>query len=308
LRYQPLNPKEPPVRLHQVNVCGLSPGTRYHYRVGGDGAWSDVSSFSTAPAVDDPDRTVVIGVTGDSRNEPTILGRLLEDMTDRGVDFHLFSGDIVDLSFVQGEWDDWFDAVGRSFATAPFISANGNHDALALNYVTQIALPGNEQFFAFDYGPAHIVVLDDSARNYDEEQVAFLEADLPAVDRERTPWVIAMHHRPIWSFSNHSSTARLQREWMPIYERHGVDLVLNGHDHNYQRMHPLRGGEIVDATEGVVYVVTGGGGAPLYGLTDNERQAVTTQSHHSLVLTVSTESIEGTAYGVDGTVLDTFSL
>jgi len=306
LGYQPVDRTEDPVRLHQLDVCGLSAGTSYFYRVGGEGAWSDVSSFTTAPAADAADRSIVVGVTGDSRNDPSVFGRIQDDMASEAVDLQLFTGDVVEISIVQTQWHDWFDAAGTHLATAPFMPSNGNHDGLSVNYLAQFAMPVNEKFFAFEYGPLYVVILDSDDKG--AEQVAFLEWALGRVDRVRTPWVVAVHHRPIWSQSNHSSDTELQSLWMPLYERLGVDLVLTGHDHNYQRTHPLVDGARVADGEGVVYVVTGGSGAPLYGVDPAAVMAVQEETNHYVLLRVSPTELELIARYVDGTMLDTLTL
>ena len=71
-------------------------------------------------------------------------------------------------------------------------------------------------------------------------------------------WKVAVFHHPPYTCGGHLGDERVQRRWVPLFERFNVDLVLSGHDHNYQRFR---------ARNGVRYVVDGGGGAPLYPLT-----------------------------------------
>lgn len=85
-------------------------------------------------------------------------------------------------------------------------------------------------------------------------QTAWLDRTLAA---SRARWQIVVFHHPAWTCGAYRSSAAVVREWVPLFERYGVDLVLSGHDHNYQRF---------AARHGVRYLVDGGGGAPLYPL------------------------------------------
>jgi hypothetical protein len=204
---------------------------------------------------------------------------------------------------------------------------NGNHEGLAVNYVLQFALPQEqsagegaegEEWYSFDYGNVHFVVLNDTAPEtlIRGEEADWLEADLAAVDRSVTPWVIAMHHKPPYSCSNHGSQRVPREAWQPIYDAHAVDLVINGHDHNYERSHPIRGfqpgtmdGMIVGEGEGTLYVVTGGAGAPLYGAgSDCPHTALSESTYHYTIVDVDDRTLTLTAYRIDDTMLDTFTL
>ena len=85
----------------------------------------------------------------------------------------------------------------------------------------------------------------------------WLRADLA---QTKQPWKIVAFHHPAYSTGSHGSDARVQSRLIPIFEAYGVQLVLNGHDHNYQRSLPLRAGQVTTTAEGgVVYIVTGAG-------------------------------------------------
>src|SRR4030095_11049701 len=79
------------------------------------------------------------------------------------VDFVLFTGDAVALGFVQSDLDDWFAAVADVLPSLPLAFVLGNHVVTARRYFEQFAAPGNEQWFDFDYGSIHFVVLHDTA-------------------------------------------------------------------------------------------------------------------------------------------------
>jgi hypothetical protein len=110
------------------------------------------------------------------------------------------------------------------------------------------ALPGDngEKWYSYDWGRIHFVALDTEA-SY-ATQAAWLDGDLAAT---ALPWKVVYFHRPPYSSGQHGSDTSLRRAFAPVFEKHRVQLVLAGHDHNYERMVPQRG---------VQYVVTGGGG------------------------------------------------
>lgn len=330
-----------PVRLHEAHVCGLEPGTDYYYKVGAPGAWSDVFDVATAPERGStaPFRFVV---AGDSRNDAATWAAVARAIGESGADFQMFTGDAVALGIHQRDWDAWFGAsaggvpVADTLARVPLMPANGNHDALAVNYVIQFALPQDEsageqaqgeQWYSFDYGNAHFVVLDSNAGDdvIAGAQADWLEADLAAVDREVTPWVFAFHHHPPYSCSTRHGSDRVVREaWQPIYDRHRVDFVFTGHDHLYERGKPIRGfqagskaGALAEATaeglpvdgSGTVYVVTGGAGAPLYGADDSCYHTQLTESvYHYVVIDIEGPTMRYAAYRLDGSVLDEFEI
>ncbi|HVV82134.1 MAG TPA: metallophosphoesterase family protein [Kofleriaceae bacterium] len=257
------------VRIHEAHLCGLTPDTMYDYQVVSDaGHTSPVYTFHTAPDMTaTPDAQVAITSVGDSRDGFDVWADLVGQIQQRAPDLVLFSGDACTFGTLQNEWEDFFDVAEPLFATTPVISTHGNHDLNSINYYAQFAMPGDEANFGFDYGPAHITVANDSPVLLEDitgsvEQ--FLDRDLTA--HEGAPWLLVTHHRPAYSASlNHGSDPTLQTEWVPIFDRHHVDLVLNGHDHDYERTFPMRGNQVqASPADGTVYVVSGGAGATLY--------------------------------------------
>jgi hypothetical protein len=304
------------VRMHEVHLCDLAPDTTYRYRVGGaDGAtehWSPTYAFRTAPdPAASPDAEVTIAFVGDSRGGNVVWAQIVEQLLARAPDLVLFSGDAVKMGTNQDEWDGFFTAAEPLFATAPVVVAHGNHEVNAINYYAQLAMPGDEQSFALDYGPAHLTVLNDSP--VDDGALGgairdFLAADLAASDG--APWQLVMHHRPLYSASpSHGGDRELRALWEPLFDAHAVDLVLNGHEHDYERTFPMRGG-VAQATpaEGTIYVVSGGAGAGLYDNGADVWTAYSESTHSGVILEVRQGSLDATAVREDGSLLDRFSI
>jgi tartrate-resistant acid phosphatase type 5 len=171
----------------------------------------------------------------------------------------------------------------------------GNHDVAAGHGAEQLRHLGLPDLpYTKSLPGLRLLFLD--ANRVDQAQTAWLEERLgepgPALQ------AVVFHH-PAWSCSRHDSHERVRRFWVPVLERHRVALVLNGHDHNYQRF--VSGG-------GVTYVVTGGGGRGLYPLDAcaagaPERVAGQVR-HHFTAVEVADGSLAVTAVAADDTVLD----
>jgi hypothetical protein len=150
-------------------------------------------------------------------------------------------------------------AYGLGASLNRFFPSLGNHDWVAANaqpYLDYFTLPsgspGGERYYRFTWGPLELFALDSDPHEPDgitsaSPQAQWLQAGLAASDR---PWQLVYMHHPPYSSGLHGSTAALQ--WP--YAAWGVDAVLAGHDHFYERL-------VVD---GIPYFVVGAGGATLY--------------------------------------------
>jgi Calcineurin-like phosphoesterase len=179
--------------------------------------------------------------------------------------------------------------------TRPFWLTLGNHDVQAgfgkdeLRYVVLPDLP-----FTKELPGAQLLFLD--ANHPDAEQAAWLNARLM---EPGPPLRIVVFHQPAFSCSRHGSTAAVGEEWVGLLEGHRVPLVLNGHDHYYERF--------VSSSD-VTYVVTGGGGQGLYprraDCTDVPPSKATADRHHFTGVEIHGTTITLTAVADDGTVVD----
>jgi 3',5'-cyclic AMP phosphodiesterase CpdA len=177
----------------------------------------------------------------------------------------------------------------------PLWATLGNHDVTAghgeeqLRHLGLPALP-----YARSLPGLQLLFLD--ANRVDEAQGSWLDARLsgPGPDLR----AVVFHH-PAWSCSVHDTSEQVGRHWVPVLEDHRVALVLNGHDHNYQRF---------VSPAGVTYVVTGGGGRRLYPLdacaTGSPERVAGQVRHHFTAVEVRDDSLAVTAVAADGAVLD----
>lgn len=270
------------MRIHEVNLTGLKPGTRYAYRVGDGTAdgWSPVYTFVTA--VQQPQQVSVL-VAGDSQSLPTnyslwqkVLQTAVHDETPE--DFLVQTGDLVDAGAEEQHWESWF-AAGRGVLEGlPEMPALGNHENArggAGYFTAHFQLPTNgpeglkELAYSFDYGDVHWIVLDSEATSWSarEQQLQWLEADLQAA-KDRL-WKVVVFHRTPYEVKRWRPNSDLVNFYVPLFDRYHVDLVLSGHDHSYARSYPLRQGQVAkatptDLTQGTVYIVTGRSGVKTY--------------------------------------------
>lgn len=299
-------------RLHEIRLCDLQPDTTYRYRVGGgppgQEVWSEEHAFITAPPPGE-ERSFTFGVAGDSRDNQATWGELVAQMEAYDPAFYLFSGDMVDLGVNMEEWDAWFDAfagVGESRSVMP---VHGNHEFLARQYFAFFSLPGNEQWYSFDYAQLHVAGLNDTVAQATDidAQAVWLDQDLSGTER---PLKVVFHHMPAYtSCTTHPPDARLQEKWSPVEETHGVAIDFTGHNHNYERSVPLRGGQETTADLGTTYVVSAGAGADLYDNDLAEPYTLVAQvAWHYLIVEVEGRTLTTTAYDLAGNVLDRFSV
>lgn len=262
---------------HEVRISGLKPATRYYYRFGS--ATQDLQSgwdnfFTTAPPANNQDK-VRVAVLGDcGRNDNNIqtktLASYLNFVKDKPADLLLLLGDNAYPDGTDAEYQKmFFNAYSPTILkNHVMFPAPGNHDyhTTSLNsrqapYYQVFTLPtkgesgglasGTEAFYSYDWGNIHFISLDsygtenpDESRLYDTlgTQVRWLKKDLAATTQ---PWVIVYWHHPPYSMGSHNSDTeghlvRIRQNLLRILERNGVDLVLTGHSHNYERSYLLK--------------------------------------------------------------------
>jgi hypothetical protein len=298
-------------RVHQVHLCGLLPGTSYSYQVGGAVGgverFSPVYTFRTAPDIAaEPTAEVRLAFVGDSRGGYDVWQRMVGEIVRRAPDLVLFSGDAVTLGITQFEWEDFLGRAEPLFATVPVIATNGNHEANAINYYSQFALPGDQQNFGLDYGFAHITVGNDTPEDPAALTGAFrsaLAAEFEASKASR--WKLFMHHQPMFSASTrHGPSETLQAAWLSLIDQYHIDLVLNGHDHDYEITHPLVGGAVQSSPDSAtVFVIAGGAGAELYPSGTAAWTQYSESSYSAAMIDVGPTMLQLTPFHDDGTAI-----
>lgn len=241
-----------------VALFGLEPGAIHCYELI-DGSGARVfgpAGFRTAPSGVASERPVRIAVFGDSGSGSADQIAVARQLATVSLDFVLHVGDLAYTSGTLDELERSHFAIYRELLPSiPLFSAVGDHDLETDGggpYREVFTLPesggpgADELWYSVDWGTVHVAVLN--ALDDAPAQRAWLERDLAATSR---PFRIVVVHEPPYSSGFHGSAEDVREAYQPIFERHGVQLVLSGDDHDYERSVPIHG---------VTYVVTGGGG------------------------------------------------
>lgn len=311
---------------HEAALEALTASSTYDYDLFVDANPVGTYFLRTAPATGTGAvRFIAFGDSGTGSSEQQQLAAV---MAADAADLVLHTGDIAygnGAGTGDATWktfQDWFFAIYRAWLPSrPVFPAEGNHDSRPSNgdgraYLDLFSLHANgasvtfpdhaERYYSFDYGPVHFVALDtefafqDAARR--SEQLAWLDADLAGTDQ---PWKIAFFHRsPFSAGGEHGSDLAVRDAFSPLLERHGVQFALSAHDHVYERTVP----QSVAGGQPVTYVVTGGGGGPLYPAGTAAWTAFSASRHHYVRASVGDCLFQLEAIGLDGSIFDATTL
>lgn len=284
-----------PAIYHKVKVTGLKSYTRYRYTVSCDGQTAEGSFRTAAP----PAQPFRFAAYGDDRTQLDKHAAVLARMRPFQPDFVIQTGDLVQDGTVEAQWTDFFRVAADLLREAPYLPALGNHERSGAPYFHYFDVPRE---YSFDYGNAHFVALD-SNRPPEEfaAQEKWLRKDL-AAHQDATWRIVYFHHTPYTCVAmppRRVAAEKLRARLEPIFLQQHVNLVINGHDHDYQ--HHL--------ANGIHYVVTGGGGAPLYAVQpDTPFVKAAKSAHHYCELTVNGSRMSVRAVEPDGTVIEQFEI
>jgi 3',5'-cyclic AMP phosphodiesterase CpdA len=196
-----------------------------------------------------------IVVYGDSRTGHNVHKRLMEGMAaiEPVAVFH--TGDLVKNGRKAANWVTFNNIVSRLPSTTSIYPALGNHEYGSKLYFDNFELPGNERWYSVDDISGFNFVVLDTGSNLaaGSTQLQWLQSELSS-SVSSTDYTVVMFHYPLFTTGKHGPDEKgIAGDLVPLFEQYGVDAVFNGHDHNYERF----------TVNGIRYIVTGGGGAPL---------------------------------------------
>jgi len=305
---------------------GLEPGTQYCYEV-----WLDGEAVATGLRLETAwldDRAVRIIAFGDSGNASPEQMAVRDRMLERDFDVFLHLGD---MAYGDGTFPEFkqrvFDIYADFLHATPTWPTMGNHEFkteqgqpyLDLYYLPEVALDPaqNERYYSFDYGDVHFVSLDTNDlivlgaiaqdANSDTTMLDWLRQDLAESDK---PWKIAFFHHPPYSSSERPPNFVVIDGIVPLLEDGGVDIVLSGHDHHYERTVPIKAGATAPHEQGgIYYFVAGAGGAGVRdAFGDWWTEVYNDEKHNYLSLTIDGCTAIGEVVDLDGETLDSFEL
>lgn len=245
---------------------------------------------------------------GDTRDGHAAHRRIIEGVVASGPAFVLQTGDLVSDSSVSSQWVTFDDITLKMRSTIPYYPARGNHDnqggTFFDEYLPTEGIHREGFYYSFDKGRLHFIAIDtEDDLVASGPQYTWLEADMKKAKTEDR-FIIPYYHKAIYSIGPHA-TQRDVLELRPIlhdlFRKYDVKLVFQGHDHIYYRT--LR--------DGIVYVVTGGGGAPLYSTRHPEMalpEDVSEVVHHFCIGDVFSDRIVVSVFRLDLSRLDHFTV
>ena len=301
------------VLVNHAPAGGLLPNTEYVYQVLQGDQLSATGTLRTAPRGRAPFRFTSFGdqstpVAGDALGGMAAAGDIVDQVELADPLFHLMNGDLCYANLAPDrlkQWRDWFINNERSMRNRPWMPAAGNHENELGNgpigyqgYQTYFRLPHDGSadpefqglWYAYTVGSVRFVhlanddvVYQDGGSSYVHgysggAQRRWLERELagarrrPAVD-----WIVVCMHQVVMSSANfNGADLGLRQQWAPLFDAYGVDLVVAGHEHHYERSHPVRGvvsgsatltpnpvatnTQLIDTSQGTVHMILGGGG------------------------------------------------
>jgi phosphodiesterase/alkaline phosphatase D-like protein len=245
-------------KIHRIQIDNLKPDTSYNYSVLSDSLEIDNSHryFSTLSIKKDAtQRILVFGDSGKRGKDQTkVYNEALGYLKNNKLNLWLLLGDNAYRSGTQEQYNkNMFEPYKEVVKYLVPWAINGNHDARRLAFYNIFEFPtnaesggvasGSEKFYAIDSGNLHLVMLDSQSENLgaNAAMAKWLEKDLAQVSQQ---WIVVAFHHPPYTDGSHNSDktsdsggrlVEVRQEILPILEKYGVDLVLSGHSHGYER-------------------------------------------------------------------------
>ena len=250
------------VHYHSLIFENLNPNTLYVYRVGYGENWSEWIQFKTANNNYSPTEFVYFGdAQNDILNHWSRVIRMAYQTAPKA-SFVIHAGDLVDSAHKDNEWAQWFKAGGFIHSQWTAIPVVGNHEfqrfdgyegtlprRLSIQWRPQFNLPIeqsldsrlHETVYTVKYQDILILVLNSTGHL--EKQTEYITEKL---SNSSAKWKIVTNHHSVFSPAEGRDFEYARKVWKPLFEKYGVDLVLNGHDHTYARGHTPQKSQNID--------------------------------------------------------------
>jgi calcineurin-like phosphoesterase family protein/Calx-beta domain-containing protein/purple acid phosphatase-like protein/thrombospondin type 3 repeat protein len=354
---------------HEVTLSGLTANTKYFYSIGSTSAvlsGPDANTFfvtSPTPGVAKNTRVWVLGDAGtNNSSQKAVRDAYYGFAATRHTDLWLMLGDNAYTDGTDAEYQNAVFGSTNAYATmlrkSVLWSTMGNHEGHTADSLTQTGpyysiftfpkngeagglASGTEAYYSFDYGNIHFICLESyqvpGNSSAFSTMKTWLTNDLNATPRE---WIVAFWHHPPYSHGSHNSDTdtlmKTMREQInPILEQGGVDLVLSGHSHAYERTYlidghygtsdtftaamkvdggsgrdpaPYQKGAGTPAHDGAVYIVAGSSGQASGGTLDHKAMFISLNNLGSLVLDIDGSRLDARFLRETGTIADYFTI
>ncbi len=288
--------------IHEVTINNLEEERVYIYRVSSKGVSSKEYKFKTAIKKDTPFRFVV---WGDNRTDVISHTWVANGIAKAKPDIAINVGDVVTRGNEYEQWSrEYFKPISCFAHSVPTYIAIGNHEQNAEWYYKFVSQPGNESWYSFNYGNARFIILDTN-KDYSigSEQYNWLKADLNSKEARDAKWRFVFFHHPAysegWDEPGYDGEAFVRSFLLPLFEKNKVDIIFNGHTHDYERGY----------LNGVYHIITGGGGAGLDSFQQDFPHITVYKSvYHFCQIDINGGNLVLKAITPQGEVIDSFEI
>lgn len=316
-----------PAHYHSVNFTDLQPATKYAYRVGDGVNWSEWFQFQTASDQPAPFSFIYFGDAQNGVREH--WSRVIREAHSDApkARFMIHAGDLINVANRDAEWGEWFGAGAWLNAMVPSVPTPGNHEyardtskrpaasRLSHHWRPQFTLPENgpegleETVYWLDYQGTRIVSL-----NSNEQQARQVEWLDRVLGDNKNTWTVVTFHHPVFSTARGRDNPEIRKLWKPLFDKHKVDLVLQGHDHTYARFgqevsENVASGATARSPEGGTIYVVSVSGPKMYNLERQpamRRAAEDTQLYQ--IISLDGDTLRYEARTATGQLYDAFRL
>lgn len=294
----------PNAEMHSLRVTGLTPATSYRFVVTA-GKESAEGAFTTA-AANDAKTPFSFLIYGDNRTDNDAHAAVVRQMAQIPSDFLINTGDLIEDGNEPALWQRFFDIEGELLRKRCLFAAVGNHELHETSGANFLRYFGDDDPGAAGLRKLYRTVRWENTRFFflngmdtfnTSDERRWLDGELSKSDAEpNLTWRIVVLHQGAWSSGPHGNNPRLwDAGGVDVLRAHKVDLIVSGHDHIYER----------GDSNGMKYVVSGGGGAPLYAV---GKKLPTTRKAESTLHFIETK-IEGDKFVMtvrrgDGSLLE----
>ncbi|MCM3632366.1 metallophosphoesterase family protein [Paenibacillus camelliae] len=293
-------------------------GEQYHYRmIAGGQLISEEYTLHIADMSEESFQFIhITDSQGKVENDYKQWGRTLQAAIEAApqAGFIVHSGDLTDDPTSEQQWK-WFYHYAPAFSLIPFMPTTGNHEEIdgnAAGFSVRFSMPdngatGSQQNTTYYTGYRNMLFISLNTEGNIKGQAEWLEQVLEE-HRAQYQWVVVSMHRGVYGANRFKDG----KDWVKLFDQYRVDLVLQGHNHQYSRSFPLVDGEIVNEQEkGTIYVTLNASGTKLNEeKKEKDYQAVAFQNGKTMyaVVDVSQEELIYSAFDISGKLLDQFRI
>lgn len=239
-------------------------------------------------------------VYGDSRTQDNIHQEVVNNILEKSPDIVFHTGDLVGDGRIESQWDTFNTITSQLRTVAEFYPLSGNHENESSLYYDNFTLPNNEKWYSVERNNIHFVIINSNLNMaIDSEQFLWLKNDLQSIKSTIRFTVVLFHHPPFTTGPHIEDEKGFKNAVVPLFEQYGVDLVFSGHNHNYER----------SFYNNIYYIVSGGGGAPLY---NQSRSSIYSQvfdsSYHFCKINLIGARLIVSVYNLSSDLIDEFQI